>query len=164
MTSTTTPPLWTRVLEALAWASLLLAFIIGQIATQTDYEALLKKQIPDTELPRSQANRDLPVVYHMESDGKQSPDMVIMSEGVGYGGPLIVGIKARRTDEGANLNEILMLSHKETPAFMERINQSKFFRQFAGKSVTDNFLVGDDIDAISGAQKTLRAHQARYTG
>ncbi len=160
MTSTTTPPLWTRVLEALAWASLLLAFIIGQIATQTDYEALLKKQIPDTELTRSQANRDLPVVYLMGSDGKQSSDVVIMSEGVGYGGPLIVGIKARRTDEGANLNEILMLSHKETPAVMERINQSKFFRQFAGKSVTDNFLVGDDIDAISGATVTSEGFAA----
>jgi len=82
MTPTTTPPLWTRVLEALAWASLLLAFIIGQIAAQTDYESLLKQQMPDIKLTRSQANQDLPVVYLMESDGKLSPDVVIMSEGV----------------------------------------------------------------------------------
>lgn len=154
MTSGTTPPLWARVLEALAWASLLLAFIIGQIAAQTDYEALLKQQMPEVKLTRSQVNSDLPMVYHMEFDGKQSLDVMIMSEGVGYGGPLIVGIKARRTDEGAKLNEILMLSHKETLAFMERINQSKFFRQFAGKSVTDNFIIGDDIDAVSGATVT----------
>jgi hypothetical protein len=74
-----------------------------------------------------------------------------MSDGVGYGGPLIVGIKARRTDDGARVNEILLLSHKETPAFVQRINQSNFFRQFAGKSVTANFIIGDDIDAVSGA-------------
>jgi Na+-translocating ferredoxin:NAD+ oxidoreductase RnfG subunit len=153
MTSTTDTPSspWGRLLEALAWASLLAAFIIGQIAAQTDYEALLKQAMPNVKLTRSEASKDLPVVYRMESNGKQSPDVVVMSEGVGYGGPLIVGIKARRTDEGARLNEILVLSHKETPAFMQRINQSNFFRQFAGKSVTDNFIVGDDIDAVSGA-------------
>jgi Na+-translocating ferredoxin:NAD+ oxidoreductase RnfG subunit len=140
-----------RVLEALAWASLLAAFIIGQIAAQTDYEVLLQKQLPDVKLTRSQANRELPVVYRMEVDGEQSPDAVVMSEGVGYGGPLVIGIKARRTDEGAKVNEVLMLSHKETPSFMEQINNKDFFRQFAGKSVTDNFIVGDDIDAVSGA-------------
>ena len=153
MASTTneTTSHWGRIIEALAWASLLVAFIIGQIAAQTDYEALLKQAMPDVKLTRSQANRDLPVVYRMESADTKSTDAVVISEGVGYGGPLVVGIKARRTDDGARLNEILVLSHKETPAFMQRINQSNFFRQFAGKSVTDNFIVGDDIDAVSGA-------------
>ena len=149
-TQTTANPLG-RFIEALAWASLLAAFIIGQIAAQTDYEALLQKQLPDVKLTRSQANKDLPVVYRMVVDGKVSPDAIVMSEGVGYGGPLVIGIKARRTDEGAKLNEVLMLSHKETPPFMERINNKGFFRQFAGKNVTDNFIVGDDIDAVSGA-------------
>lgn len=142
---------WGRILEALAWVSLLAAFIIGQIAAQTDYEALLKGQMPDVTLTRAQANAELPVVFHIASEGKPSPDAVVMSEGVGYGGPLIIGIKARRTDDGARLNEILVLSHKETPAFMQRMNSSNFFRQFAGKRVTDNFIVGDDIDAVSGA-------------
>jgi Na+-translocating ferredoxin:NAD+ oxidoreductase RnfG subunit len=140
-----------RVFEAFAWASLLAAFILGQIAAQTDYELLLKKQLPDVKLTRSQANKELPVVYRMEVNGMESPDVVVMSEGAGYGGPLVIGIKARRTDDGAKLNEVLMLSHKETPSFMERLNNKDFFRQFAGKNVTDNFIVGDDIDAISGA-------------
>ena len=142
---------WGRVLEAFAWASLLAAFIIGQIAAQTDYEALLKQQLPDLELTRSTEGSSLPVVFRVKTDGKPSPDAIVMSEGVGYGGPLIVGIRARRTDEGARLNEILVLSHKETPSFMVRLNRGHFFRQFAGKSVTDNFIVDDDIDAVSGA-------------
>jgi Na+-translocating ferredoxin:NAD+ oxidoreductase RnfG subunit len=152
MTSTTKTPAYPgRILEALAWASLVAAFIIGQIAAQTDYEALLKNQLPGVNLTQSQANRELPVVYRMEVDGQESPDAVIMSEGVGYGGPLVIGIKARRTDEGAKVNEVLMLSHKETPSFMVRINNKGFFRQFAGKNVTANFIVGDDIEAVSGA-------------
>jgi len=142
---------WGRVLEAFAWASLLAAFIIGQIAAQTDYEALLQMQMPDVKLTRSQANKDLPVVYRMEVDNVESPDAVVMSEGVGYGGVLVIGIKARRSDDGAKLNEILMLSHKESPSFMERLNNKRFFSQFAGKNVTDNFIIGDDVDAVTGA-------------
>ncbi len=144
---------WERLLIAFAWTSLLAAFIIGQIAAQTDYDALLKSKMADTELVRSQVNKDLPVVYRIMEDGKESPDVVVMSEGLGYGGPLVVGIKSRRTDESAKVNEVIVLSHKETPAFMERVNQT-FFRQFAGKPVTDNFILGEDIDAVSGATVT----------
>lgn len=142
---------WGRIVEAFAWASLVVAFVIGQIAAQTDYESLLKKQMPDVEIERSQVNRDLPIVYNIKKDGKQLPEVVIMSEGTGYGGPIILGIKAKRTDEGARLSEVILLSHKETPAFMDKINNKQFFRQFAGEDVSNNFIVGDDIDAVSGA-------------
>jgi Na+-translocating ferredoxin:NAD+ oxidoreductase RnfG subunit len=151
---------WGRIVEAFAWASLVVAFIIGQIAAQTDYEALLKSQMPDVEFERSQANRDLPIVYSISKDGEQLPDVVVMSEGIGYGGPLIMGIKARRTEDGARLSEIIMLSHKETPAFMGRINNSNFFRQFAGKSVSSNFIVDDDVDAVSGATVSSKGFTA----
>ena len=142
---------WGRIVEGFAWASLVVAFVIGQIAAQTDYESLLKAQIPGVEFERSQVNSELPIVYNIKKDGKPLPEVVVMSEGIGYGGPLIVGIKAKRTDDGASLSEIILLSHKETPSFMEKINNKSFFRQFAGDSVTSNFIVGDDIDAVSGA-------------
>lgn len=142
---------WGRIVEAFAWASLVVAFVIGQIAAQTDYESLLKKQLPDVEFERSQVNRELPIVYNIKKDGKQLPEVVVMSEGTGYGGPIVLGIKAKRTDEGARLSEVILLSHKETPAFMDKINNKQFFRQFAGESVNNNFIVDDDIDAVSGA-------------
>jgi Na+-translocating ferredoxin:NAD+ oxidoreductase RnfG subunit len=160
---------WGRAVEALAWALLVVAFVIGQIAAQTDYESLLKAQLPDVEFERSQVNQELPVVYKISKDGEQLPEVVVMSEGIGYGGPLIVGIKARRTQEGATLSEIILLSHKETPAFMDRINSKGFFRQFVGDSVTSNFIIGDDIDAVSGATVssegfTAAVREAVHTG
>lgn len=139
------------MIQALAYALLVAAFVIGQIAAQTDYESLLQKQMPEVKLTRSQANQSLPIVYRMVLDGEESPDVMVMAEGEGYGGPLLVGVKARRTEDGATISEILLLDHKETPSFIQRIENKYFFRQFAGKSVTDNFIVGDDIDAISGA-------------
>ena len=151
---------WGRIVEAFAWATLVVAFVIGQIAAQTDYESLLKTQMSDVEIERSQVNQTLPVVYNISKDGKQLPEVVVMSEGIGYGGPLILGIKAKRTDEGASLSEIILLSHKETPAFMDKINNKQFFRQFAGESVSSNFIVGDDIDAVSGATVSSKGFAA----
>ena len=142
---------WGRIVEVFAWTSLVVAFVIGQIAAQTDYESLLKAQMPDVEFERSTVSSELPIVYNIKKNGEQLPEVVVMSEGIGYGGPLIVGIKAKRTEEGASLSEIILLSHKETPSFVEQINNKRFFRQFAGDSVKSNFIVGDDIDAVSGA-------------
>jgi len=154
-----TPP-WARIAEVFAWLSLLAAFIIGQIAAKTDYEALLQKQMPNAELKRSQVNKELPAVYRIVSEGKESPDALVMAEGIGYGGPLVVTVRAQRTEAGAKINEVVLLSHKETPAFMNNIKNSNFFRQFAGKSVIDNFIVGGDIDAVSGATVSSEAFTA----
>ncbi|MEA3290823.1 MAG: FMN-binding protein, partial [Pseudomonadota bacterium] len=149
---------WARLITVFAWVSLLAAFIIGRIAAQTDYDALLQVKMAGTELVRSQENTP-PVIYRINGNGGDSPDVVVMSEGVGYGGPLVVGIKARKTEDNAIVNEVIVLSHKETPAFMDKVNQS-FFRQFAGKQVTDDFVLGEDIDAVSGATVTSRGFTA----
>jgi len=143
---------WRAVLEGVAWTLLVAAFIIGQIAARPDYEKMLKQALPGETLVRSDANVTLPFVYRIE--GKD--DVVIIAAGEGYGGPLVVGVRARRTEDGGRLAEALMLSHKETPAFMERLHRGNFFRQFGGKEVSDNFIVGDDIDAVSGATISAR--------
>ena len=138
---------WRGVVEGVAWVALVAAFIIGQIAARPDYEGMLKKALPGEVLVRSQVNTTLPVVYQVED----SEDVVIMAEGEGYGGPLVVGVRARRSEDGGRLAEVLMLSHKESPAFMERLRRGHFFKQFGGKDVSDDFIVDDDIDAVSGA-------------
>ncbi|MFC1665135.1 4Fe-4S binding protein [Pseudomonadota bacterium] len=151
---------WLRVLEALAWVSLVAAFIIGQIAAQPDYEAMLQDRLPDIKLKGSKDNKELPVVYRIEEKGKESPDVMVMAEGVGYGGPLVVGVRARKTQDGARVNEVVLLTHKETPAFLQRLNQESFFYKLAGKNVTDDFIIGNDIDAISGASVSAQGFSA----
>jgi Na+-translocating ferredoxin:NAD+ oxidoreductase RnfG subunit len=143
---------WRGIVEGLAWVALVAAFIIGQIAARPDYDGMLQEALQGERLVRSEVNSTLPVVYQVE--GKN--DVVIMAEGEGYGGPLVVGVRARRTDGGGRLAEVLMLSHKETPAFMERLRRGSFFRQFGGKDVSDDFIVDNDIDAITGATVSSR--------
>ncbi len=143
---------WRGMVEGFAWVALVAAFIIGQIAARPDYEGMLKQALPGEVLVRSVVNKTLPVVYQVE--GKE--DVVIMAEGEGYGGPLVVGVRARKTEDGGRLAEVLMLSHKESPAFMERLRRGHFFKQFGGKDVSDNFIVDEDIDAVSGATVSSR--------
>ena len=138
---------WRGIIEGLAWVSLVAAFIVGQIASKPDYDNMLRQAMPGEVLVLSDANTSLPVVYRVEG----SEDVVIMAEGEAYGGPLVVGVRARRTEDSGRLAEVLMLSHKETPAFMQRFQRGHFFRQFGGKDVSDNFIVDDDIDSVSGA-------------
>ena len=151
---------WRSILEGLAWVSLVAAFVIGQIAAEPDYDSMLKDALPGETLIRSEANESLPFVYQVE--GKD--DVIIIAAGEGYGGPLVVGVRARRTDDGARLAEAIMLSHKETPAFIERLHRGHFFDQFGGKQVADNFIVDDDIDAVSGATVSARGLTAATRG
>ncbi len=139
------------VIEVLAWGSLIAAFVIGQIAAEIDYEGLLREQFPDVELVRTEHDGRRAVFRVVEPSGELAPDPIVMADGNGYGGPLVVGIRARRTEDGARLRRVVLLSHKETPSFMKRVNKGSFFDQFAGKAVTDNFTIDDDIDAVSGA-------------
>ena len=143
---------WRAILEGLAWVLLVAAFVIGQIAAKPDYDSMLKQALPSERLVRSEVNQSLPLVYQLEG----RDEVVIIAEGEGYGGPLVVGVRTRRTEDGGRLAEALMLSHKETPAFMERLHRGNFFRQFGGKHVADNFIVDDDIDAVSGATVSAR--------
>jgi Na+-translocating ferredoxin:NAD+ oxidoreductase RnfG subunit len=151
---------WRAILEGSAWVLLVAAFVIGQIAAKPDYDSMLREALPGEKLVRSDVNESLPFVYQIE--GKD--EVVIIAEGEGYGGPLVVGVRTRRTEGGGRLSEAVMLSHKETPAFMERLHRGRFFDQFGGKHVADNFIVDDDIDAVSGATVSARGLTAAIRG
>ena len=136
-----TPSLWGKVIPALAYALLVVAFVIGQIAAQTDYEALLQKQMPEVKLTRSQVHKELPVVYRMAKEGEELPDVVVMADGEGYGGPLVVGVKARRTEEG-------------TVKFLRK-PAKWFIRKLA------SYLTGVKIPDLNSGLRVMRADVAR---
>ncbi len=136
--------LWSRLAYPLAFTSLVAAFVIGQIAAEPDYEALLQRLFADRTLTRVADAKGGQVVFRDETEDSY----VVISEAEGYGGPLVVGIRASAEGEIA---EILDLDNKETPAYFEKLRKARFFRQFAKKTVSDDFLLGKDLDVVSGA-------------
>ena len=126
-----------------------MAFVIGQIATVPDYQALLQQQMPDHTLTRVTETKGGQVVFKDETAG----NYVVISEAEAYGGPLVIGI---RVSEEGKIAEILDLQNKETPSFFAKVKKKRFFHQFAGKTASDDFLLGEDINAVSGATITSR--------
>ncbi|MGQ9629555.1 MAG: FMN-binding protein [bacterium] len=78
----------------------------------------------------------------------------VVPEERGYAGPIkiLVGIDAKGKILG-----IEILSHNETPSYVRRIREPWFTQQFREKDVGDPFIVGKDIDGITGATVTVEA-------
>jgi len=129
----------------LAYGSLIMAFIIGLATSKKDYETMVKVKFPDVKLTKINDN---PVVFQLGEKINGMGNYVVISEGQGYGGPFVVGV---RIMDDAKVHEVMLLDNRETPAYRRKVEDAKFPAQFAGKSVTDNYLPGVDIDVVSGA-------------
>ena len=81
---------WGRLAFPLAFTSLVAAFVIGQIAAKPDYEALLQALLADHKLTRVTEAEGGQIVFRDET----RDSYVIISEAEGWGGPLIIGIRA----------------------------------------------------------------------
>ncbi|USD39255.1 4Fe-4S binding protein [Ferrimonas sp. SCSIO 43195] len=147
---------WSSLIRSLAWLSLIAAFVIGQIGTRPDYEALLASHFPEATLTPYSGEGDGPRVFEFSNRQQGEPEVVILGQGDGYGGPMTVAITASRTATGARTHDVLLLADTETPPYIERLKKKHFFRQLANRSVTDDFLLDTDIDSYSGATITAR--------
>jgi uncharacterized protein with FMN-binding domain len=137
------------VLGRLAYLSLVVAFFLGLMSDGKDYETMLHLKFPEAKLTKL---RDNPTVFRIGAEG--SGNYALIQEGQGYGGPFVIGL---RIMEDAKIHEVVLFDNKETPAFLDKIEKANFPAQFAGKHVTDDFLVGADVDVISGATISTRA-------
>ena len=134
-----------------AYVSLAVVFIAGMFSDGKDYETMVMAKFKDQKLTK--VNED-PVVFQLGEKGNGPGNYVLIQEGQGYGGPFVFGI---RIMEDAKVHEVIPLDHKETPAFIKKIQDADYKDQFIGKSVSDDFIVGIDIDAVSGATVTTMA-------
>jgi uncharacterized protein with FMN-binding domain len=134
-----------------AYISLVIAFIAGMVSGDKDYEAMIKAKFQDQTLIKV---NDDPVVFRLGEKSIGPGNYVLIQTGQGYGGPFVLGI---RIMEDGKIHEVIPLDHKETPAFAKKIEDANYRAQFIGKSVADDFIVGVDMDAVSGATVTTMA-------
>ena len=135
----------------LGYILLAAAFIVGMVSEDKDYEAMIKAKFQDQTLTKV---NDDPVVFRLGEKSIGPGNYVLIQTGQGYGGPFVLGI---RIMEDGKVHEVIPLDHKETPAFAKKIEDANYRAQFIGKSVADDFIVGVDMDAVSGATVTTMA-------
>ncbi|MGQ9623421.1 MAG: RnfABCDGE type electron transport complex subunit G [Candidatus Caldatribacteriaceae bacterium] len=92
--------------------------------------------------------------YEAQKD-QERQGVVFKMASTGYGGAVVVlvGVDTR---EG-KITGVKVLEHQETPGLGSNVTQEGFLSQFLGKSITDPFAVGRDIQAVSGATISSRA-------
>lgn len=142
-------------LKYVAYASLIAAFIFGLSTTDKDYDAMIKARFPDQKLTKI---KDDPMVFELGEKNNSMGNYIVVAKGQGYGGPFVIGV---RIMDDAKIHEVVLLDNRETPAFRIKVEEADFPAQFEGKSVTDGFLPGEDIDIVSGATiSTMAAAEA----
>jgi Na+-translocating ferredoxin:NAD+ oxidoreductase RnfG subunit len=96
-----------------------------------------------------------PDAYRLEVvDSGEEQGYLLVKTVPGWGGPMRI---ATRIDGQQMVTQAKILSHKETPSFVSSMRGEGFFKQFPGKQITDQFIVGSDIDAVSGATISSQA-------
>lgn len=87
--------------------------------------------------------------------GQERQGIVFKVASTGYGGAIVLLVGAD-TKEG-KITGVKVLEHQETPGLGSNVTQESFLSQFLGKPITDPFMVGKDIQAVSGATISSRA-------
>ena len=138
------PQKWPQPLAYGAYIALVLAYIAGVYINRVDYAEQFQQAFPDAEI-EVLAN-DPPVFKLTYPDGQVN--FAGLGTGQGYGGPLIIG--AVINEEGV-IEKVRLVANQETPAYRQRVAESEFASQALGKMANQSFIVGDDIDGVTGA-------------
>ncbi len=72
----------------------------------------------------------------------------------GFGGPLKIAVSV---DSDGTVLKAVVVEHRETPSWFEKVMKSPLIRSLKGKSYKDSFEIGADVDGITGATYTTRA-------
>ena len=136
-----------KIIRALAFLSLAAAYVIGLFNTDRETLRILEEKISGgRELTKISDN---PLIYETPAlrEGSFSGYYVITGT-QGWGGPLRI---ATAINKQGFVQDVLVLSHKETPSFFNKLQRKDFFIQFKEKSIASPFLPKETIDTITQA-------------
>jgi hypothetical protein len=146
-------PKWKLLLRLAAAVSLLGAYIYG-VSLRSQNELTLLRQFyePDTIF---QIISDTPLIYNITSNNDASSLLYVAVEtSNGYGGPTTI---ATEVDAKGVIQRVLVLEHKETPAFFKNLQDERYFKQFESVKVNSAFVLDKGIDVVSGATISSKA-------
>jgi len=159
-----------------AAACLMLAFVYNGTTAiiaqrqQADLEAALKELFPDADKfekidgVTSQDNTVVVEVSYAAYKNNKIMGAALRVSRASYSGPItsLVGVSA-----GGLITGVKILEHSDTPGlganavsptyFVDRAKGLTFYGQFAGKKITDPFVVKEDVVAITASTITSRA-------
>lgn len=105
----------------------------------------------DAEFISSVEGVTIDAVYLGKKNGKINGAIVKASGSTYDKATMLIGLT---TDK--KITSISFLSLSDTPGYGQKATEPAFSNQFSGKPCEDDFIIGNDIDAISGATITTK--------
>jgi len=141
-----------KFIKILALLALVCAYATGYFFRTNESMNAIKRNFPDGEISKVGS---APPAYKITAAGHpESEKLLVIGRTNGWGGPLEIGVVIGKA---GNIEDVLVLSHKETPTFYKSLISQRFFEQFSDKSLSAPLLIGKDIDAVGGATISSRA-------
>ena len=141
-----------RILGIAGLALLAAAWVVGAARAKSDLMPAVSQVLPDARYFERQNGS-----YAAWTDKGKSELLGYVAIGVanGYGGPLTMAVAV--AGPHGEIAGAALAGHKETSAWITRVQKSGILDSLAGKSHRDRFELGDDIDGVTGATYTSRA-------
>jgi hypothetical protein len=141
-----------RILGVMAMIILVVAGIFGALRAEGNLQPAIISAIPGTDHV-TQIEGDLYAAWE-DPAGDALLGYVALGEASGYGGPMKVA--AGFSTEGEVLGAVIA-AHKETPSWINKVTNADFFEDLVGKQYSEGFVLGADVDGVTGATYTTRA-------
>ncbi len=143
-----------RILGILAIVTLIIAWIIGAFGSRSNIMPAINKAIPEADHFSHYQNHGSEIYFAWADSGEEVLlGYVALGEGNGYGGPMQMAVAI--SPEGEVLTAEI-ISHKDSPSWMSRVLESSLIADLAGKSYSDSYEIGNDIDGVTSATYTSR--------
>ena len=121
-----------------------IAWVYGYLTSGTDVAPLVQEVISEAASVEMRGR----LFIGLAEDGERVVGYAALGESSGYGGPIemLVGINPQGEITGVKL-----VKQRETPGFFRLLEREGFVQQFLHRQFNQGFVVGEDLDAISGA-------------
>lgn len=141
-----------RNLVLVALSLIALAWIVGAVRAESDLMPAVQQSFPEAD--RFERLDD--GLYAAIKDGAVENPVGYVTLGVadGYGGPLTMAVAV---DPSGVIIGVEIADHKETASWMRLVLNTDSMKKLVGKSYSDPFTVGVDVDGVTGATYTIMA-------
>ena len=133
--------------------TIIAAWLIGAYRYQSDVSGFIKQAMPHAQNFK-QLSDEIYAAVNDATNSEQPAGYVALGQAMGYGGPMKI---AAAFDTNGKITNIVIIDHKESPAFFQKLSSKNFPAQLVGKNCTDPFAVGWDVIAVTGATRSLEA-------
>jgi NosR/NirI family nitrous oxide reductase transcriptional regulator len=139
-----------RVIWAIAIISLVFALCLSWMVPADDFLQFAKQLLPEAQSFERLTSSPLTFEGTVQNEDGQAEKIgyVVIDEADAYGGPIKIATCINCQGE---IIGTIIIDHKDTPSFINRIKNERFLEQFIEKNIADPLSLDQDIDAVTGA-------------